>query len=327
MSNNKNNTNDEKNTDKPKNNWKPFIVSVLTSFCIVLIVGLLGANFVYYTRINLDLFFPSDVDQRPYTDESKSGSKLPPLFPKSSNNDGSLATQSGGKKMKGGARSNGCGVPIDFTQSELFENKYVRGMFEYGFPYSMESKENTFGAIIGNWFPNKAKYSYSLLRRFIKRMIDFVGSTCALVPESMKDIVPFILGPGVIGIIILVASLWWIPTLVSVFWNENTNWGMLISILGLFFGWTWFIPVILTFFQVTGVIFSFVLLPVVLNAKQIMEIMGNKFNSYYLLLLLFILTIVAAFTNLQTMVAVPMLIIFIIAGVMPPSSGQSTKTE
>ena len=94
--------NENNNKDTSKNNWKTFGVSVLTSFCIVLIVGLLGANFVYYTRINLDLFFPSDVNQRPYTDEDKAGNKLPPLFSKSTNNEGVLsATQKGGKKMKG----------------------------------------------------------------------------------------------------------------------------------------------------------------------------------------------------------------------------------
>ena len=63
-----------------KNNWKSFGMSVVSSFCTVLIIGLLGANFVYYTRINLDLFFPSDLDQRPYTNENKNGSKLAPFL-------------------------------------------------------------------------------------------------------------------------------------------------------------------------------------------------------------------------------------------------------
>ena len=312
MSTNKNN-----NKDKPKNRWGSFFVSVLIAFCIIFMVGLLGANFVYFTRINLDLFFPSDLDQRPYTDESKAGNKLPPIFSKTNN---SSTTQLGGKKMKGGANNYSCGAPIDFTQSEVLNNKYMKGMFDYGFPYSMESKENTFGAIIGNWFPNKTKYSYVLLRRVIKQIIDFVSSTCNLVPESMKDIVPFILGPIMISVIILMTSLWFLPTLVSIFWNDTQRWGLVISILGLFFGWTWLTSVILNIFQVIGVIFSFILLPVILNGKQIMEIMGNKFNSYYLLVLFFILTIVAAFSNLQTMVAVPMLIIILILGFMPPST-------
>ena len=317
---NKNKNNNNENNNKPKNNWKSFIITVLTSFFIILTVGLLGANVVYYTRINLDMIFPTDIDQRPYTDESNNGTKLPPLFPSRTKTDNSAASQSGGKKMKGGASSSSCGAPIDFTQSEFFDNKYVRGMFDYGFPYSIESKENTFSANIKNWFPNKAKYSYRTLRIFIKQMLNVISSTCSLLPESMNDIVAFILGPIIISIIILVTSLWWLPTLVTTFLNENTKWGMFISILGLFFGWTWFTPVLLSFFQVIGVIFSFTLLPVILNAKQIMEIMGNKYNSYYLLLIFFIIAIVAAFSNLQTVVAVPMLLIFIIVGFMPPSN-------
>lgn len=296
---------------KPKqNNWKVFCINILIVFGVVFGLGLLGSNFVYFTRIDLDKMFPSKVDQRPYTDESKSGNKLPPMFPNKTGNTNNL-DQSGGRKMKGGSQGSGCGVNIDFTQCPLLDNKYFSGMFEYGFPYSMESKKDTFGGIITNWFVNKVKYSYIWQRMFIANVIDFVGSTCGVVPESMKDIIPFIIGPIVICFIILITSLWWIPTLVSVFWNETQDLGMIISIIGLFFGWTWFVPIVLTFIQVIGILFSFILLPVLLNGKKIMEIMRHKYNSYYLILLLLIATIVIAFVNLNIMVAVPMLLVCI----------------
>jgi len=323
--NDKNNIENKETKPKEKENeWGVFAMKVLTAFCSILIIGLLGANFVYYTRINLDLFFPTDVNQRPYTDENKVGNKLPPLFPK--RNDIEAFKQAGGKRMFGGSNGSGCGAPIDFTQSPLINNKYFSGIFEYGFPYSMESKKDTFGGILTNWFSNKVKYSYVWQRMFIKSVINFVGSTCDFVPESMKDIVPFILGPIAIGFIMIVTSFWWIPTLISVFWNETQNWGLVISILGLFFGWTWSIPIFLTFIKVIGVLFSFILLPVMLNGRKIMEIMGNNFNSYYLLLLFFIMTIVAAFTNLTLPVAIPMLIIFLIAFI-PPGMNPMAKAE
>ena len=82
-----NDKNNKEDKDKPKeNDWKKFGQGVLTAFCTVLVIGWFGANFVYYTRINLDPFFPSDIDQRPYTNENKSGSKLPPVFPNIANN-------------------------------------------------------------------------------------------------------------------------------------------------------------------------------------------------------------------------------------------------
>lgn len=304
------------NEEEKKNNWGGFVGKVFSAFFSILIIGILGANFVYMTRINLDLFFPSDVSQRPYTDENKAGNKLPPLFSQN---------QKGGKKMKGGSTGS-CGAPIDFTQSPLFNNKYFSGMFEYGFPYTMSSKENTFGGIISNWFVNKVQYSYSWLRITIKTIIDFISSTCALVPESMQAIVPFVFGPFVTLLIILIASLWWIPTLVSFFWNENSDWGMGISILGLFLGWTWLLPVILTLFQVVGVIFSFTVLPVMLNAKKIMEIMGSKFNSYYLTLSLLLMVIGAAFKDLNIIIAIVMTIIFI-PSLLPPGMNPLAKNK
>jgi hypothetical protein len=140
-----------------------------------------------------------------------------------------------------------------------------------------------------------------------------------MVPESMKDIVPFVLGPFAIGLIGLVTSFWWIPTLISMFWNESQEWGLLISIAGLFFGWTWLTASILTTFQIIGIIFSFVLMPILLNPRKIIEIIGNKYNSYYLLLLLFIMVAIAAFANLNGMVAFAMLLVFLF-GLKPQSA-------
>lgn len=314
------NTTEKEDTSTKENNWKTFGLQVLQAFINVLIIGLLSANFVYFTRINLDLFFPTEVNQRPYANETKNGQKLPPLFKEKSGG------MKGGKKMTGGT-SGGCGAPIDFSQSPLFDNKYFRGMFEYGFPYSMESKEDTFGGIITNWCSNKVKYSYVWLRLFIKSVINFMGSTCDMVPESMQAIVPFILGPLAIGIILLVASFWWIPTLISVFWNENQEWGMFISILGLFLGWTWFIPIILSFIQMIGVIFSFTLLPVFLNGKTIMEIMGNKYNSYYLTILLLVSIIMAAFAELNSITAIVMTLVFLSSLIPPGMNPMAKKAE
>lgn len=298
------NTETTENTGSKENEWGLFGMKVLQIFIHILIVGLLGANFVYFTRINLDLFFPSEPTQRPYVNETKKGIKLPAIFSTSGKESSKKAPE---KKNTGGGS---CGAPIDFTESKLFENKYFSGMFKYGFPYSMESKEDTFGGIISNWFVNKVKYSYVWLRQVIKVIIEFTGSTCAMAPDSMKSIVPFIFGPMAMMLIIFIASMWWIPTLVSVFWNENQDWGMWISIAGLFFGWTWFLPIVLSFIQMIGVMFSFILLPPMLNGKKIMEIMGEKFNSYYLTVLFLILVIVAAFTNLNPIIAVVMALVF-----------------
>ena len=189
--------NTEKDDTKSKTNeWGLFATSVLQIFIQILILGLLGANFVYFTRINLDSFFPTEPTQRPYVNETKSGLKLPKIF-------SFLSGKTSEKKTseKKNTSSGSCGAPIDFTQSKLFENKYFSGMFTYGFPYSMESKEDTFVGILMNWFVNKVKYSYVWLRQVINAIINFTASTCAMAPDSMKSIVPFILGPFAILLI------------------------------------------------------------------------------------------------------------------------------
>ena len=125
-----NNADTENNEPKQKqkqNNWVVFIINILIIFAVVFGIGLFGANFVYFTRIDLDNMFPNDPDRIPYVDEVTSGPNKPAM--------------GGSRKMKGGARSGvgACGEYIDFTESSLFNNKYFSGMFKYGFPYSMES--------------------------------------------------------------------------------------------------------------------------------------------------------------------------------------------
>jgi hypothetical protein len=296
------------------NDWGSFMKVVFIGFIHILLLGLLGANFVYLTRVDLDLFFPTEADQRPYRDTNLVGNPLPPLSSKA-------------KKMENIKNaSGGCGAPINVFNSKLFGNKYFEGLFDYGIPYSMESREETFGGILTNWFSNKVKYSYIWLRQFIKTILEITGSTCAIAPESMKDIVPFIAGPVGISIIIAITSLWWIPTLVSVFWNENHDWGLIISVIGLFLGWTWFVPIMLSFIQIFGVLFTFTLLPVMLNGKKIMEIMSEKFNSYYLMVLFLLITIGSAFKYLNPIIAIVITIVFL-PSFIPPGMNPLMKNN
>jgi hypothetical protein len=310
----------EPETEKKKNNWGGFLSASVSALITVLLIGLLGANFVYLTRINKDLFFPTDPTQRPYTDKNKQGNKLPPMFGKS--------TETGNINQSGGGDVGGCGIPIDIKKSKLFDNKYFRGTFEYGFPYSMESEAETFGGVISNWFSNKVKYSYIWLRTVEKSIITFFESFCAMTPESANDIVPFILGPIVIQLIFLITSIWYLPSLVSVFWNEDPNnkYGIWISILGLFLGWTWAVPMMTSFVQIFSTMFKFVLLPVMMNSKDIINIMGKTFNAWWLKTIFFAMVSAAAFKNLDLIIAIIMLIVFI-PHFIPPGMNPLSKKK
>lgn len=318
MSSTENTENTENTEQQEKKNYiGAFIRDIIIALIHVIIIGFLGANFVFLTRVNLEMFFPSDVDQRPYTDENKAGNKLPPVCT------GKNSMQGGRKtKQKGGSKASGCGNFINICESKLFENKYFEGMFDYGFPYTLETKEETFGGIITSWFANKVKYSYIWLRTVLKAIVEFSSSFCAMVPEDAKDIVPFLLGPFCLFILLAISSVWFLPSLVSVFWNEDSQWGMIFSIVGLFFGWTWLVPLFTSFVQMFGLMFKLILLPILINPKELINIMGNKWNAWYMKFLFLLFCILSAFKNLETLPAIAMTIIFVI-NMLPPKGNNN----
>lgn len=324
------NPNKAENMKENVNNILPFLKDVLTALIHVIIIGFLGANFVFLTRLDLDMFFPTDTEDRPYTDKNKVGNKLPPLCgAKLIEQRDSEFNQYGGRKkrQKGGApKATGCGDFINICESKLFENKYFKGMFDYGFPYTMETKEETFGGIITSWFSNKVKYSYVWLRSVLKVIVEFSSSFCEMVPKEAKDVIPFILGPLCIIVLLAVSSVWYIPSLISVFWNENSNWGMIISIVGLFFGWTWIVPLFTSFVQMFGLMFKIVLLPLFINPKELINIMGNKWNAWYIKCLFYILCILSAFRNFTLPLAIVMTIIFCL-NMLPPKGDKKENSN
>jgi hypothetical protein len=143
-----------------------------------------------------------------------------------------------------------------------------------------------------------------------------------MVPEEAKDIVPFVLGPFCVFILLAVSSVWYIPSLVSVFWNEDSQWGMIISIIGLFLGWTWIVPLLTSFVQMFGLMFKLILLPLMINPKELVNIMGNKWNTFYMKLIFYILCSISAFKNLETFPAIAMTLVFVF-NMLPPKGNKN----
>jgi len=106
------------------------------------------------------------------------------------------------------------------------------------------------------------------------------------------------------------------------FWNENSDWGMVISVIGLFFGWTWTVPLFTSFVQMFGLMFKLLLLPIMMNFSELVKIMGNQWNTFYMKLIFYILCSISAFKNLNLYVAIAMTIIFLI-NMIPPKASKS----
>ena len=303
--------NEENNNTSPEktNNWGKFLTLVIQSFVTAILIGLIGSNFVYLSRSNINLMFPTDPDARPYKDKTKNGVKLPPMFKENNVNN----AQKGGKSglfTGGGA----CGEKIDFTTSKMFDNKYFKNSFEYGFPYNLVNSDSdeSFGGILTKWFANTVKYSYVWLRTCVTTVLDVSDSLCDLTPKYAKDVVPFILGPILVSLLLGLSHIWFIPTIISMFWHETNNWGFALTIIGLFFGWTWLLSIGLNLWQTIGLMCTFILLPPIIGFNDIKNIISEKFNSTYLLILFSILVITNAFSTLTTEVAVTITIVFII---------------
>jgi|TARA_B110000037_G_C17120884_1_gene505805 hypothetical protein len=283
-----------------------FFIYVIISFIIVFFTGLLGANFTFLTSMSkesLDKLFPVDENKPPYSGEKKTG----------------------GKNMIGGV--GGGTSKINITKNTLINEPFFSGaLFDYGFPYSMENKDSSsFLSILGNWLVNKITYSNIWLNRSIRKLLEFIGEIDAFIPISFQELIPFILGPLFIGIIICMSALWWLPTLISTFMEETGGRNAtIISVVGLFLGWTWLIPVLISVAQIGSVLFKFILMPGLVSEKPqgnekrgnyLLDILGNKYNTYYMSILFCILSSISAFINFDVPQAIVMLIVFIFASV------------
>ena len=298
---------------------------------VVLVIGWFGSNFVYLTRIDLDMFLPTDTDKKPYTRFSNDTTEIEATSSKKGGSVSGSGSGSGSssKNYVGGsvgAASGICGTPIDFTKGSMYTNMIGEQMFGYGYPYNTNTKDSSIGSFVNSWISNKVKYSYVWLRSFLKSVIRFFEKTCGLLPESMADIIPFVVGPIVIPLIIgIVSTIWGLVNLVSFFWNEDQGWKGLLTTC-------WILPtfimlVCLHFIQTIGVMFKLTLLPVFLNPSKILEIMDRKFNSFYMLLLFVIGAIVVNLPYIPTLWSIVSSIVALIALIYISNNDLSTHGQ
>ena len=59
-----------------------------------------------------------------------------------------------------------------------------------------------------------------------------------------------------------------------------------------------------------------------MNFSELVKIMGNEWNTFYMKLIFFVLCIISAFKNLNLYVAIAMTIIFLI-NMIPPKGSKS----
>ena len=213
-----------------------------------------------------------------------------------------------------------CGLDVDpISKSHLFSSKPIQDMYDYGFPYNLKyAKNSNDSSVLGflkNWIGANTEKSYAGLREVISKIFGYMEITCELNKDAKWKTLPiFILSPIIMFVILMLTQLWSIPTvLYYMLFKHETTYDLLFSLAGLFCGWTIFLAVGASFSQMLGIMFIFLLLPLLTDGKKVMKIIGKRYHSLYLFILFLLMVTSNAYTYLTTEVATAMFVPFIFA--------------
>jgi len=222
--NNKNDDNGKKNkkNDKNKNNWKRFFSVTLHNLIYVIIFGIIGSNFIYFSTISKDVlnkFFPTDIklpfynpllskkddkkDSNPSKNITPSSKKVTPstknITPSTKN-----ITPSTKNIQKGGSYT--CSAPklSSGDKVDTFKKLEQFGYKDNSFPYNLmtpakddkskddkskEDRKKDFGTLQGfkNWFGETTRDSFVFERKILKKFISFFEPTALQDPKNKKE--------------------------------------------------------------------------------------------------------------------------------------------
>lgn len=304
------NENDIKNGSK-KTDWKNFGKSILTNLIYTILIGFIGSNFIYILYSNLDTWFPSEPNKLPYAFPNKGmHEKISGIFSrlKSFKGGSSELGINDCEKIKDNIKQNS----IKF--SKLFDKL---GFGEVGFPYTFINKEPGIISMFKNLLGESARYSYTTDRYILKRGLLFIN-TFENIGENLLFIfsLPLLmfllvfLVPGILGYITTFISF-----ILTYFESMTNNYGLLLTIIISFF--TLFITLGIGMFwsgiigitQYIQLLIKLLIMPL-FDFDNVRNIFFCK--SHILSILFVIMTISSAFTHLEDVPAVIMMITLII---------------
>lgn len=288
------NKNDDENEDSTTNDWGKFITGILNAIIITLLCALLGTNFAFLTRIDLNKLFPYNENLRPYKEYSKKTYQLLPQY------------------FYNQKSSSSCGASIDINNEKIINNKFILGFFDYGFPYTWlnDSDDLTFGNQFFNWFANIIEYSYIWQRNSIQKIFTFIDGICGL--SENNNVIPFILGLIILPIIMLIyGHIWWLVTMISTFFNAKDWFQIIVSGFGCIFAYTWAIALGLNFVQAFGLMFKFIIIPPLMNWVEWKKILHSTGVSFVIMFIFSIFVISSAFATLETPISVTIMCVII----------------
>jgi hypothetical protein len=310
--------NENTSKSKKKTDWVKFGKSILTNLIYTIILGFIGANFVYIMYTDLDSWFPSNSSTLPYQSPNVgNGNSFKDKFSKMFSNfrGGSSEEINSEKDIK-----NFCNNLENLVQGsdDKFKKLHDKiGLHEFGFPYSLVSDESGILNIIKSLFGESSKYSYVSSRELLKRVLKFFKGF-----ETVGENGLFVLSLP----ILILLMLYQVPLIVGFITTFFSFFGSYFNLMPANYGWI--LTIIITFFTMaisisTGLLWSLLIgmvqtvqLYVTLLAMPLFDIDVVReilyCKSHILLIFFVFLTILSAFKHLEDILAVVIMISLII---------------
>lgn len=141
---------EEKNNSSVSQDWVGFGKDIFKYFIMVLVWILIGANLVYFSKLNLEVFFPTDETCTPYANKIC--------------------------ELRGDKSSDN----INYVLNKC-------GLRSYGFPYTGLNNGELYG--LYNFFSSGAAYSYTSGRHILQTILNFFNEEEVLVMASAPFII------------------------------------------------------------------------------------------------------------------------------------------
>ena len=319
-----------KKNDKNKNNWKTFFSVTLHNLIYVIIFGIIGSNFIYFSTISKDVlnkFFPTDIKLPFYN---------PPLSKKDDNKDSNPSknitpstkniTPSTKNIQKGGSYT--CSAPklSSGDKVDTFKKLEQFGYKDNSFPYNLmtpakddkskEDRKKDFGTLQGfkNWFGETTRDSFVFERKILKNIISFFEPTALQDPKNKKEAntnllswqpLQMLVGNLMIGGIVtsIIPMIMGVITFITSF---MVDW--IWALAGLFLIYNLIITFGLTLVQTFQLFVTFTILPVFTNTREIKNIFAC--NKQFLAIIFGLMTISTAFGTLESSTATMMTVCY-----------------
>ena len=319
-----------KKNDKNKNNWKTFFSVTLHNLIYVIIFGIIGSNFIYFSTISKDVlnkFFPTDIKLPFYNpplskkDDKKDSNPSKNITPSTKN-----ITPSTKNIQKGGSYT--CSAPklSSGDKVDTFKKLEQFGYKDNSFPYNLmtpakddkskEDRKKDFGTLQGfkNWFGETTRDSFVFERKILKNIISFFEPTALQDPKNKKEVntnllswqpIQMLVGNLMIGGIVtsIIPMIMGVITFITSF---RVDW--IWALAGIFLIYNLIITFGLTLVQTFQLFVTFTILPVFTNTREIKNIFAC--NKQFLAIIFGLMTISTAFGTLESSTATMMTVCY-----------------